>query len=629
MSIVSALLFLLLISSGSVFCSSYFNKKYEEILPVTCTAIVLVSFLFGIFGLLGYSTVFICLIGIALIVLGIYKAIKDKNVKGLLSNIFTPGFVVFILFVMIMFLGVYGKLFDTNDEFSHWGDIVKIMTILDDFGTNPASHSTFKTYPPGMSLFQYVIVELNTFIAKEPFSEWLCYLAYNIFSIAILVPVCSNMKFKKALSPIAVLLVTYLLPFGFYSYSYFSVYIDEFLGLLIAAGMITLLWNKDDNVWFAIKLGSIISMLVLAKDAGMLFAAFFAIAGIIKVLLKDKNNLFSKENIISTISIIAFIAIPKLLWSINVKANNASSTFNKVDIGSLINVLLGREDSYRGKVLKNYITQLITGCKFVGASQIAINYVSLTVITIFVAYFIISRALRKDKVDKNSALITFWYFTISLIVYLAGLAIIYMYSFGEREALGLASFYRYVCIVFSGEWMFIILSLIKLGDDDEGIRRAVCGLAICFAFFTSDLEAAITFVSNAYAKASVALRANYMPAVEKTLKYVDGDDQIWFIQQETVGEDGQIYNFCIRPNYINGYPSIGQYEDDEDKDITIPMTPEEWRNKLVTDKYDYVMVYEANGTFKTYFADCFGGARPEDGTLWKVDKQTGMLSLCE
>ena len=630
MSILSALVFLILISSGSVFCSSYFNKRYEEILPISCAGIVLISFLFGLIGLLKYSTILICLICIVLIVLGIIKAIKDKNIKGLLLNTFTPGFVVFVVLVMIMILGVYGKVFDTTDEFSHWGDIVKVMTLLDDFGTNPLSHSAFKTYPPGMSLFQYTLVEINTFISKESFSEWLCYLGYDIFSIALLVPICSNMKFKKALSPIAVLLTVFLMPFGFYAYSYFSVYIDEFLGILIAAGMITLLWDKNNDVWFVLKIGSIISMLVLAKDAGLLFAALFAVAAILKIALNNKNNIFGKDNIIKAVSIIAFVALPKVLWSLNVKARNAASVFNKVDIASLINVLLGKEDSYRPKVLKNFITQMVTGAKFVGYSQIAVNYVCLTVISIFVAYLLISTLLRKKKVNEVNAKITFFYFSISLIVYIIGLCVIYMYSFNENEALGLASFSRYIYIAFLGEWLFIILSLIRFGDEEENIRRALCGFAICFAFFTSNLEAAVTFVSNAYAKASVALRANYTDVIEKTLKYVDGDDQIWFIQQETFGDDGQQINFGIRPNYINGYPSIGQYEDDDDKDITIPMTPEEWREKLVNDKYDYVLLYEVNGTFRNYFASCFEeDSDIEERTLWKVDKQTGMLSLCE
>ena len=198
------------------------------------------------------------------------------------------------------------------------------------------------------------------------------------------------------------------------------------------------------------------------------------------------------------------------------------------------------------------------------------------------------------------------------------------------EAIGLASFARYIYIIFLGEWMFIILSLIKYVDEESNFRREICGFAICFAFLTTNLEAAGTFPTNAYARASIAFRENYLDVVNKTLEYTDGDDQIWFIQQETTGEDGQQYNFCIRPNYISGIPSIGQYEDEEDIDITVPMTPEEWKKILIDEDYDFVMLYDVNGTFRSYFSSCFENPEDmEDRTLFKVNKETGMLSLCE
>ena len=62
MSIISVLLFILLISSGSVFAASYFDKKYEEVLPITCGGIIVISFLFGIVNLLKFSTAFISII---------------------------------------------------------------------------------------------------------------------------------------------------------------------------------------------------------------------------------------------------------------------------------------------------------------------------------------------------------------------------------------------------------------------------------------------------------------------------------------------------------------------------------------------------------------------------------------
>lgn len=631
MVFISILIFLLLISSGSIFCSSYFNKKYEEVLPITCIGIVLISFIFGIIGILKFSTVFLLILGLVLIVLGIVKAIKDKKVINLLNNTFTPGFFVLVVLILIVILGIHGKYFDASDEFSHWGDIVKVMTIIQDFGTNPASHSVFKTYPPGMSLFQYVLEEINIFVTKEAFNEWLCYLSYDIFSIALLLPVCSKMSFKKILSPIAVCIVIFLLPYSYYAASFFSVYIDAFLGFLIAGGLLTLLWDKENDIWFVIKMSAISFMLTLSKDAGLLFAIFFVVATVITYVLRNNKKIICKENIVTLIISLCSVAIPKLLWQLNININHAVAVFsNKIDITSLINVLTGKEDSYRLKVFKNYITKLVAGTKYVGATAFQLNYICYILIIILVSYLVIRYVLKKKRINEINAKVTFGYIVVSMVVYVAGLCVIYMYKFSEIEALGLASFVRYIYIVFLGDWFFILMSIIKYANEVDSIRKPVMGIVICFAFLITNLEAVTTFVTNAYAKASQELRAPYAEVVEKTLKYVDGDDQIWFIQQESYGEDGLTYNFCIRPNYVNGYPSIGQYEDEDDIEVTRPMTPKEWRENLVSGNYDYVMLYDTNGTFRGYFKENF--ENPDEiveGGLYRVDKKTGMLSLCE
>lgn len=620
MSILSLLLFILLISSGSIFCSSYFNRKFEEVLPITCIGIVLISFLLGLVGLLKISTLVICVIATILLIIGIYKSIRSKAIKNLLLNTFTPGFVIFIVLIIVMFLGVYNKVFDSCDEFSHWGDIVKVMTILKDFGTNPNSYSLFKSYPPGMALFQFTLEEINIFVTKEAFSEWLCYMAYDIFCVALLLPICKNMTFKKILSPITVLLVIFLVPFSFYAYSYFSVYIDEFLAFLIAAGAINLLWHDKCDVFFDITMSSIIFMLVLSKDAGLLFGIFFAAAYIIEHLL-EKNR-----QIVSIVMGVLSVAIPKLLWTINIKINNAASSFsNKVDILSLINVLLGREDSYRGKVLKNYITRFVVGTYQPGNSGILINYISLTAISIFVVY-IVTRLVKKNT---NYSKVTFISLFIETIVYFIGLCVIYMYKFSEIEALGLASLQRYVHIMFLGLWLFIGLSFVKYLDYLDDKRKIVSGLIICLVLYISNLEAVVTFVSNAYAKASLAFRSEYSEIVNKTLNYADDNSKIWFIHQGGSGEERLQYKFCVRPNIVDGDYSL-EANLDEDDIISTEISADEWKNELIEGQYDYVLLYKLDDSFLRDYSELFEDANDiREMSLYKVDSNKGLLSLCE
>lgn len=629
MNFISIVVFLLLISSGSVFASSYFNKKYEEVLPITCFGIILISFLFGIIGLLRFSTIVICLIGLILYIFAIKKAVKEKN-SSILKLIFTPAFYVFLILMCFVIIGVYNKVITGVDEYSHWGDIVKVMTLLDTFGTNHNAHSLFASYPPAMSLFQYTLEEINFFISGENFSEWLTYLTYDILAIAFVLPVCSKFNENKVFSFITYVILIATFPFAFYLSSYFSLYIDSFLSFLIASGLIELLWSKEKDVWFDLRMYSIIFILTLAKDTGLLFAALLLAGYIAERIVYNKDNILNKNNVFSIIIGVLSLAIPKLLWSLNVSINGANKAFSeKIDLINLIKVLTGKDDSYRPKVLKNYISELVTNGKQIGNTGCYINYALLLFITIGVVYIFIEYAKTKKIVSNSDSIITNIISFLIITVFIVGMCIIYMYKFSEDEALGLASLDRYLSIVYFGEWLFIVLSILILISNTSNFYKSFCVVLICFSLICTSLETIVTFVSNAFAKASLAVRDIYYPFTEEASQYFDGDDKIWFINQYSDNEDSLAFNYLIRPNHVEGPWSIG-IPDDEYDVVTEELTPEEWKNELISRDYDYVVLYDVNGVFREYYSSCFDDPNNiDDKQVYRVDKTNGMLILCE
>ena len=179
------ILFFLLISSGSVFCIAFFKKPFEEILPITIMSIVLLIFVFGICGALYTGVIVSFVISIALYISSAIYVVKNKRIKAFITGALTPGFLIFLLVFFAFSVFNAGKLASTWDEFSHWIDIVKAMTTVDDFGTNPQSLSTFKSYPPAMSIFQYVLQKIYLFVnPNHDFNEWRNYLAYQIFAFS-------------------------------------------------------------------------------------------------------------------------------------------------------------------------------------------------------------------------------------------------------------------------------------------------------------------------------------------------------------------------------------------------------------------------------------------------------------
>ncbi len=188
----------MLLASGSVFGVSFFEKKFEEVLPITCMGISGILFIFGMFGMLkiGFWLIFAALI--ALVLISLLNTIIKKDFLQFVKGFFTPAFFIFSFLFFIICLCNRGKLAAHTDEFSHWVDSVKTMFLLDDFITNENSHSLFKSYPPIMALFQYFFQRVNALIFRSnDFVEEKVYVAYQVFVVSLILPFFKMLNTKE------------------------------------------------------------------------------------------------------------------------------------------------------------------------------------------------------------------------------------------------------------------------------------------------------------------------------------------------------------------------------------------------------------------------------------------------
>ena len=173
------IIFLILISfSVGMFFYKYI--KLEESLPYTFMGIVLLLFIFGLIKLLKFGVYFICLLSFISWAYSVYKFVKSDNKLKCIKNILTPGFVFFVGMFIFLCILHHGRLITFWDEFSHWGDVVKAMYMINDFSTNPLSLSSGRTYLPGVSLFQYFFQVL-----AGNFNEGYLYVSLQILSFSI------------------------------------------------------------------------------------------------------------------------------------------------------------------------------------------------------------------------------------------------------------------------------------------------------------------------------------------------------------------------------------------------------------------------------------------------------------
>ena len=204
-------IFLVLLASPCIYAAARFGKRFELTLPVSVMTLVLILFAFGLGGMLEIGMVFLYMLALGFYVLTALLLVKKRSFRGFWENLITPGAVVFLIAYALLTLWNHGKVASGWDEFSHWVDIVKAVTYIDDFGTNPAANSSFQSYPPAMMLFQYSLQKLYMLVKTDfCFSEWRVYFAFQIFLLSVMLPFFRNITVRQPVTLLVYALFTFL-----------------------------------------------------------------------------------------------------------------------------------------------------------------------------------------------------------------------------------------------------------------------------------------------------------------------------------------------------------------------------------------------------------------------------------
>lgn len=534
------LIFILLTGTFSFFL--FMKKSFSESALVVCSGIVILLFLIGQFGDLSIGVYAIIAISIGLFLFNIIYGIKQGNIiKSALTPFLSDfGLYAFLGFTLVILWISYGLVPYGFDEFSHWADIVKVMSELNDFGTNPASKSMFPAYLPGMALFQYFLQKINTLVTGNNFCEWLLYPAYQLFTFSFLLPVFSQIKKKATVwSKFLLSLVLFLAQFLFIVDAYRYVYIEVFFSTLIAAGFFQILWNRKKDTSYYISMASILTMLVLVKSPGMMFATFLGVYCVLQEIFEKKSGkLKIKGVLIYTLSLL----VPKLLWTIHL---------------SLPNKLSGESvaHSFRKNVIISYFKALTTEGVVLGNTGIKINY--FIVFLLFVA--VLLYLFRFQMEYYKWPLIAFF---VTLAIYIIGTGFTYATGFSKREATALICLDRYLCVAYLPLWYITLLSIAIRSSESIKGQNYRFFLLLLLVLSTIQLD----MVSG------VLLRNHVSTAKESRMEFIGNlnekswtaDDKILYIWDDIPSGTEIQLRYCFRPAdlYIRSSDecNIGEYE---------------------------------------------------------------------
>ena len=101
---------LVAVSSGSVFCSSFFKKRWEEAVPATVFSMILVLYTFALLDILKAGVAVLTVMIAGLYIAAAIKIIRDHSYRAFIRNTFTPALFVFILLPFAGYvMGTVGK----------------------------------------------------------------------------------------------------------------------------------------------------------------------------------------------------------------------------------------------------------------------------------------------------------------------------------------------------------------------------------------------------------------------------------------------------------------------------------------------------------------------------------------
>lgn len=627
--------------SGSFFACAIFNRRFEEIFPVTCLAVIFTLFVIGLCGYLKYSaiiflTVSVILYGAAVLII----LRKQVSFVSFLSKFFTPAFSLLCVYFLLLNVLDFNLLATGSDEFSHWMDSIQVMVHLDDFITNPASNSLYQSYPPAMTLFQYLFQKIYLlFNPGSSFSEWRMYLAFQIFSLSMLFPFLRDLSFKRPLSLFLVGILVFIIPLPFFSDFHYSIYIDPVIGILAGCGLAMPLVRKHKDLLYSLHISLICSILLLSKDAGLYFSCFVMLLNVVIVAIDPNSNKLTNKkdfhiHLVYALLPVAFVLFSKFAWNYMIEINKSNISFgNKISLIDYTRMFfLNNDDSYKQTVVDTFKDTFYSMPFYIGSTNITIRYFDLLCICAFALYYCCRKYNQAQPCRKRIVLALGSITIAQLVIYIYCLGATYVYNFEKHEALAMASYQRYSNIAYLAVWIVIFVILLRHFLENIAVQNrnhVLIGLTLC-VFLLSPMKNVSDFLSRDVVRDSYYFRQQYTDITDQISEFCTDSDRIYFIAQHTDGYDFRGVKFAVYPNHITNTDgwSLGKPYSETDR-WTKNLTPEQWFDMLERE-YDYVALYRVDDNFISAYSTLFDNAAIiTNNSLYKVNKEKDILVKCE
>jgi hypothetical protein len=528
--------------------------------------IIFQLYFFALLGLLQIGLFFIYLSGTVMFLIPLKKTNLSLNFKSLVTKMsWSFPTLLFILAIPNDFR------FTMSDEFPSWAANVKTLFFenrLGDInsGTRSIANGFYQSYPPAQELIQYF------FIQGFGWSEANVMRAQVLIITSALIFIFS-LAFKEnswfgLVGYVSSIVIFYLFGFGFS-----NILADGLLAIYFATALVLIL-NRDNLNHGQFFICLLIGLNILIKPTGFVLAAILILIALVFQVMNgtDKANSVDinklRHQMLKTIRVGSQLVVLPLImyvgWQLHLRRIGVTPGAENPSISKILSPEFQlRWEKTWAAYKENFFGSLYGPDNLAGISTTAPNIVRILHISLFsivVVLTIIQLALalagdvdqRKNKL-KILAIVVF-----SAISYQIFLLFLYMFFFGEYEGVRAGALVRYSVSFLLG-WTIFNLVLILQWIMQFKFKNYLVLIVL--------IPVLIIAPSNFYGDAKkvksnpekLVARLDVEKMVPKTLALVKPSDSVYYIYQQSTGEEKYMFAYLILPNRNNwGCWSVGK-----------------------------------------------------------------------
>lgn len=626
------ILVFLIIVGGALLLGSVFKEKLENTIPAFMLLIIFVLYMSGLIFNLSIGFFLVVALAAGGAILTSYKLAKKESRSEAVKDIFCPSLLIFATLCVFVFIINLTRQFGHWDEFSHWGPMIRETFRLNDFHNQIGSSLyVHRNYPPAITLFQYFFLRL-----AGGFSQQDTYRALQLLTLSLMLPAFAKVKSKLTIG--CVFIVMLFLPDAFGNSTYLSIYTDTVLGVLLGYSIFLVVVKNDGSVFNLMNLFLVSMTIVLTKQMGLLLVLIpvmiLIIQWIAEVALVSKKTNHNKKQTFNKLKSIGIIivgtVVGQLTWSARLTSVNV--TGGQFSVGDIIRntfeLLTGNIQPHQTITFVGYVEAFF--------NRSLIHFMGLTLFSLFIILSIgailLHVYLRKQKRDDQLLSLAIGT-PLSIGMYVVVMLFMYMVAFCEVEGPVLASYHRYMTTVLIGFGVGFFLIVMNLLLDRENPKGTLRWKVLIF----TGVFCVLAIPGWAYYQ---ILFSGLAPRADLEQEFIvhhsalfEGvnleEDKVYLIVQGSTGEEFWRIRFYANPLHTNEIFtwSIGSLAD-EGHLWTASMDAKQWSEKLLTNGFDFVYLYEVNQQFREEFGELFYNQEDiNNNVLVRVTEEGGRALL--